>query len=162
MSPEGGGAGGDPVEAWLLGELRAGRPVSFRALGGSMWPAARAGGRVTLEPAARPPRRGEVWVFVDPDAPEGARLSPLHRVVWVAGGRAWCKGDALARLDDPRPAAAALGRLCAVEGAGRLRAALAAPRGALGRFAGWALCVGQGGGRWALIGARLLLCVRKS
>ena len=169
------GAGvGDPVEEWLIHELSAGRAVCFRALGGSMWPLVRAGERVTLEPLAfakgaqperaptRALRRGEVYVFLDAGAAEGARLSPLHRLVWARGGRAWCKGDALPLLDAPRPAGAALGRLAGVEGAGRLRAALAAPGGLLGRLVGWALCVGQGAGRRIFIGARHLLSTYKT
>lgn len=144
----------DLVERWVIHELSAGREVTLRLTGGSMWPLVRSGERLTLAPlsplGARA-RVGEVCLSFDAGAAEGARLSALHRVMWISGERVWRRGDALPHLDAPCEARALVARLVAVEGASRLRVALAAPRGLPARALALSLSLAQWGARRVLL-----------
>jgi hypothetical protein len=149
----------DLVERWLIYELREGRQVTLRLSGGSMWPLIRSGERVTLEPLEpleprRAARVGDVCLSLSEASREGARLSALHRVIWISGDRAWLRGDALPRLDAPCPRAALYARLIKIEGASPLRAALAAPRARLTRALALGLSLAQWGVRRAQTLAR--------
>jgi phage repressor protein C with HTH and peptisase S24 domain len=86
--------------------LREGRPVELRLLGRSMLPLIPPGSVLRIEPArADDVRLGEV-VLVDLG---GRHL--CHRLVYVAGGLAVTRGDAVAECDPPLPADAIIGRV---------------------------------------------------
>jgi hypothetical protein len=90
--------------------------VRLRVRGGSMWPFVREGDVVTLEAlCSRPARVGEVVAAAHP---QSGRLI-VHRLVRKAGSERVLMGDRLAQPDEGLPAANLLGRVVAVERAGR-------------------------------------------
>lgn len=93
--------------------LGAGHALRFRARGGSMHPAIRDGDALWVSPSA-PVRRGDVALC---RAAAGRVLA--HRVVCVTEAGIQTQGDALACPDPPVPWEQVLGRVTAVERAGR-------------------------------------------
>lgn len=84
-------------------------------IGNSMGQAVPAGARVRVA-AASTPRRGEVWAICDDDG----RII-VHRVLGQAGERWWLQGDANRSPDQPVRLDRLIGRVDAVEVAGRRR-----------------------------------------
>ncbi len=78
--------------------LRAGRPVSLRATGGSMAPAICSGDRVELRPALRTPSPGDIALVARPN---GGAL--LHRVIEVRQDLVLLGGDTNPAHDQPVP-----------------------------------------------------------
>lgn len=90
--------------------LRAGRPVRFRARGGSMWPAIPGGSLIEVTPCAgRVPGAGELCAF------ERDGSVVVHRVVQETPDGLELRGDALARSDDEVPRADVLGHARVIE-----------------------------------------------
>jgi hypothetical protein len=90
--------------------LRAGRPVRFRARGGSMWPAVPGGSLVEVTPCpGRMPGAGELCAF------ERDGSVVVHRVVQETPGGLELRGDALARSDDEVRRADVLGHARVIE-----------------------------------------------
>lgn len=119
----------DPTRAARIdlarAHLAAGRPLTLRAEGQSMWPLVRDGELVVVHPIEGPLVLGDV-VLVE----LGGRLV-LHRVIALTAAGCITKGDAVAAPDPPIPHAHILGvRPRAHPRLGRLVAALSthAPR----------------------------------
>ena len=99
--------------------LREGHPVRFRAPGWSMHPTIRNGEIITVAPVGRAPiRTGDVLLYRE----GGAAIA--HRVVRVRSGAAdrptfVLRGDAADSCDQPIAVEQVLGRVLAVERAGR-------------------------------------------
>jgi hypothetical protein len=70
------------------------------------------GERLSLTPCSPSEVKvGGVYTFADLTQPEGERLSPFHRVMWVSAGWVYCKGDSLPRLDPRAQQGAVLARV---------------------------------------------------
>jgi signal peptidase I len=110
-----------PIFPDLTAELlRRGYQVRFRAVGASMQPTIEDGELITVAPvAATSIRRGDILLF------QGKRGVIAHRVVRITGSarredvRYLLRGDASVSSDDPVGPAQVLGRVLAVQRAGR-------------------------------------------
>ncbi|MBE3126270.1 MAG: S24/S26 family peptidase [Acidobacteria bacterium] len=106
----------------LVGLMRAvldkGKPFRFEARGTSMHPFIRDGDVVTVVPLAGPdPRPGDVAAFVQPGT-SGVRV---HRIVKVAAGRYFLKGDNALDADGALARDMILGLVVRLERGGRVR-----------------------------------------
>ena len=80
-------------------------PVSGRSMAPVIEP-----GRVLVGATSRPPRRGEIWVYVAAD-----ERFVVHRFRSQDGGRAWFRGDGNERDDPAVECEAIIGVVIAVE-----------------------------------------------
>lgn len=98
---------GDPTRAARVelarAHLAAGRPLTLRAEGHSMWPLVKGGDLVVVHPIRAPLVVGDVVLVV-----LGGRLV-LHRVIALTDGGCVTKGDAVPARDPPIPHAHILG-----------------------------------------------------
>lgn len=114
--------------------LAAGRPCRGRGGSTSMRPLLAPGDWVLVEPADRPPRRGDLIAVARGDG------VIVHRVVARGAGGCWTKGDAVLALDPFVPDGEVLGTVTALETASGRRIALT---GARWRLVHWLLgCCG--------------------